>query len=463
MTALNLAGWLEGVGLPHDGGATERCGVELARVANRLLELDGASGEPYFALEHWSEGEIQTLDRGLRQATDEALVLLEYRVNGAPLSWRNWKSFQRQPPSQDVLGRVFEQFVERSRRLQPLLAERYECERESYSRLGLTKAQVFAYRERTELETIRRMLRQVGEACRAPFERRLRETGGQIFGYAPGAPELQAMNNNRMYDWLSPRLDGVDAVAETGRMFRGLGFDLTGIPLDLENRPGKYPGAFCYPIATPSDVRVSVSIASPHHLLDMLFHEFGHAVHFAGIDPSLSVLDRCWIHSGTHETFSTLFELLLGDPLFLRSHFAFDEVLINDLVTLDRLKAVWAGTYSAACGLAAIDAWMEDLTWDEYENRYAGYLKAFTGLDVPPGYTRLEGFAKSVTVYPAGYVMANIRCVHWLRELRGDFGQKWWANPKAGEAIRQYIRPGGAVEFPAEWLNPGPFLEEYAD
>ncbi len=461
LVALNRVAWLESVGLPHDRAESERLGAALAETAEQLM-TDGGPSETRFGLEYWSEGRLQPLDRRLTDGLDRILTFEEFQVGGAALSWRNWRTFERQALSGGALSKAFDGFVAQSQELRPALEERYYRERENYRRLGLTKAHVYAGREGATVGELRGLLRRVGVACREPIQRWLREQGRSIFGYTLGPAELNALNNNRMYDLLSPRLRGVDALREAGRMYSRIGFDLSAIPTDLQDRPAKHAGAFCFPIAIPRDVRVSVKVASPHHFLDMLFHEFGHAVHFSGIDPGLTLMDRYWIHSGTHETYSTLFELLLGDPLFLQEHFGFDDELTAGMVAFDRFKAAWVGTYNAASALAGFDAWLEGLSWDQFEELYARYLLEFTGMEFPPGYARLNGFTRTVSIYTAGYVIAHVRCAHWLRGLQAEFGPRWWASPEAGRAIRGWIRPGGAVRFPREWLDPAPFLGQFA-
>jgi hypothetical protein len=202
--------------------------------------------------------------------------------------------------------------------------------------------------------------------------------------------------------------------------------------------------------------------ASPHHLADMLYHEFGHAVHFAGIDPALSFADRTWIHSGTHETFSTLFEALLSLPEFLSEALGFDEHATRRLLAFDRFKFLLTVSWGAVGGAAACDAWLEDLPWAEVEQRFAAYAERFLGVEFPPGYARLHPFVNEVEPYQLGYLVAAVRVGHWLEELETEFGRRWWAEPAAGDRIRERIRLGGAVRFPEAWLEPGPFLARWA-
>jgi hypothetical protein len=272
-----------------------------------------------------------------------------------------------------------------------------------------------------------------------------------VFGRAAGPAELRALYLNRMYEPNVDSFEAEGAVEATLRQFAALGFDLSHISVDLEERPKKYPGAFCLPVRVPDDVRVSVRMASAHHLVDMLYHELGHAAHFSGIRANLPFVDRYWIHAGTHETFSTLFERLLDQPLFLSERLGFGADAVARLVAFGRFKLLLTFAWLGAAGVTALDAWLENLPWREVELRYAEHMQAFTGVAMPPEFARLEPFTAALAVYPAGYVIANLRVWHWLRELDGLGGPGWWESAVARANIVGRIEAGGLVRFPEGW------------
>ncbi|MGH2524752.1 MAG: hypothetical protein ACRDH2_19770, partial [Anaerolineales bacterium] len=320
-----------------------------------------------------------------------------------------------------------------------------------------------------------------GLACRELFQAALDSLSRAVFGRAPGPAELRALYLNRMYEpttrFFTAEMERKEKIIdsaisansaasltrETQAAFGAMGFDLSHVPVDVENRPRKYPGAFCFPVAIPGDVRVSVRMASPHHLVDMLYHEFGHAVHFSGIRADLPFVERYWIHSGTHETFSTLFEHLLGEPGFLRAQFGFDGSTAQQVVSFHRFKVLLTGAWLGASALTAVEGWLENLTWPEIEARYAGHIRAFTGVPMPPGFARLEPFVASLSVYPAGYVIAAVRSAHWLAHLRALGGEAWWRSPAAQADIREKVRAGGTVQFPEEWGEPGAIIQSWIE
>jgi len=320
---------------------------------------------------------------------------------------------------------------------------------------------VFARHEGTTPEAMRALALEIGQACRKPFKSALQDLASQVFWGDVTAAELRALYLNRMYEPLAPLFARRDPLVDVRVAFSRLGFDIDRITVDLQDRPKKYAGAFCFSVQIPGDVRISVRPTSPHHLADMLFHEFGHAAHFAGIDPTLPFADRYWMHAGTHETVAALFESLLGLPGFLSETMRLDEPQVRRLVAFDRFKNLLTGTWLAAAGLTVCDAWMEHLTWAEIEQRYAKYCEQFTGVPIPPGFVRLDLYVSRVDPYPLGYVMAAVRVAHWLDELQADWGACWWADERAGQAIRERIRLGGALGFRGEWMNTATFVRRW--
>jgi hypothetical protein len=213
-------------------------------------------------------------------------------------------------------------------------------------------------------------------------------------------------------------------------------------------------------VHTPRDVRVSVRMASAHHLVDMLYHELGHAVHFSGISPACSFLDRYWITAGIHESFSTLFESLLSEPLFLAEQFQFDTAAVDALLEFARFKDTLTATWLGAAALTVLDAWDQHLSWAAIEHQFAVNMLAFTGAAFPPAFARLESFTANASIYPAGYVLAWARVGHWRRHLRQLGGEAWWHAPAAQDDIRARVAAGGTGMFPAHWTQPAAFLED---
>lgn len=453
--ALNEWLYAESVGLdvPEDGYVAPA--TALKQLYADLLEHPDTATR-FFALEQWSEARRAALESQVTAEFDRHARADELTCSEGPLTWRNWKAFEREAPDAARLTQGFERLIENSAALGPILEERRAASRIDFARFNTTPVHTFCWREGLTPEQLRAFLVRAGEASRAPFQAALHPLSQAVFGRPAGPAELKALYLNRMYEPLANVFSTAGAeglpplhVQNTLNVFTQLGFNINQVPVDVENRPRKYPGAFCFPVATPQDVRVSVRIASPHHLVDMLYHEFGHAAHFSGIRADLPLVDRYWIHSGQHETFSTLFEYLLGEPEFLREQFGFDTATIEQFVAFHRFKRALTNTWLNAAALTALEGWLEELRWREVEQRYAMWMEKLCGVPMPPGFARLSPFVSALSIYPAGYVLAEARVEAWLASLRARVGPRWWRSPPAQTEIRGKIELGGRVTFPA--------------
>jgi hypothetical protein len=459
--ALNRELWAEGAGLPFDEAAVSGISRQLEHEHHALL---GRPGLLHFALDGLGEARCSSWDLDLRRVAEASLVCPAAARDGAPVHWRDWKSAERDAADPRTLRRLFHAFIDGSGPLVEPIEARYSGLRQLYADHGTTPLDVFASREGTTAPDLRRLLSELGEACRAPFCAALVEMSRAVFGHGNATvAEVHALHNNRMYEPLAPLAAGRDPLAAVRRALELMGFRAHDIALDFEDRPGKYAGAFCFPVQIPGDVRISVRPVSPHHLEDMLFHEHGHALHFAGIDPDLPFVDRYWIRSGTHETFATLFETLTALPGFAPEVMGLDESGARALACFARFKFLLTGAWLGAAAAAVCDAWIERLPWLEVEQRLAAHVERFTGLHAPPAWARLDPFVSKVDPYVVGYAMAAVRVVHWLDVLRAGWGDRWWADPRAGESIRRRMSAGGRVSFEPAWLEVSAFARRWVE
>jgi hypothetical protein len=455
--ALNHWLYAQSAGLPVEPDGYEAPATRLADLYAGLLDSPNATVQQW-ALENWAGCRQSAADQQVTAAMDESLHVPDLRFEEGALNWRNWKAFERSTTDPQRLTAAFEILVDRSTAVEPLLQTRLDATRRDFALYGQTPWHTFSSREGIDPFDLAETLREVGRASRATFEAALHDLSRAVFQRPAGPVELRALYLNRMYEPHAGLFSPTQAASDVQRAFEAMGFDLSHIPVDTEDRPRKYAGAFCFPIMIPQDVRVSVRQASAHHLVDMLYHEFGHAAHFSGIDANLSFLDRYWLHSGLHETFSTLFESLLEEPLFLAQQFGLSEQSQADLVNFGRFKRLLTCTWLCAAALTSADAWLEELTWPAIEQRYAVHVLAFTGIAMPPGYARLDPFVQAASVYPAGYVIAAVRVANWQRHLRHICGPAWWHSASAQTEIKQRMAAGGQAHFPAGWNDPAAML-----
>ena len=121
--ALNRLLYADGIGLPVAPEEWDAPTARQAELAEALLaKADGDLRR--YAIEAWVEARRLPLDNRLAALMDEVLAVPELPVAGAPLSWRNWKQFEREAQDEAMLSRGFEAMLVRSEALTPLLEQR---------------------------------------------------------------------------------------------------------------------------------------------------------------------------------------------------------------------------------------------------------------------------------------------------------------------------------------------------
>ena len=226
---------------------------------------------------------------------------------------------------------------------------------------------------------------------------------------------------------------------------RELGIDLyaqENVYLDVEERPNKTPRAFCAPIEVPGKVMLVIQPIGGPDDWSALFHEAGHAEHFAHTRAELPVEERRLGDSAVTEGWAMLMEHLTDDPAWLARR-------------LDFPRPAEFAAEGAAHLLFFVRRYAAKLLY-ELEFHTADDLTAMR-----PRYVELLGDALKIAPSPteylgdidAGfYVSAYLRS--WVFEaqlrdhLRGEFGNAWFAKREAGSLLRELW--GEGQRWPAE-------------
>ncbi len=215
-----------------------------------------------------------------------------------------------------------------------------------------------------------------------------------------------------------------------GETMTGLGLDLAGQPniiLDTEQRPTKTPRAYCAPVRIPGEVYLVVPKVGGREDFAALFHEGGHAQHFAHMDPALPAEFRHLGDNSVTESFAFLFDQIAEDPAWLSRALEADPDPVVAHVRAVRLYFLRRYAAKIAYELELHGAG-PDL--ERMPARYAELLSAATCVawgeemwldDVDRGF------------YVASYLRAWALEAHWRRHLRASLGEEWFADPEAGQ------------------------------
>lgn len=229
----------------------------------------------------------------------------------------------------------------------------------------------------------------------------------------------------------------VDAFAET---LDGLGIDVrsqSGVVLDLDSRPSKTPRAFCAPARPPEEVYLVLTPIGGREDFAVLFHEGGHAEHYASVDPALAFEYRMLGDNAITESFAFLLERLTETPAWLERRLGIvDPAPIAEHARATRTLYLrrYCAKFSYELELHAEHSELAPLA-----GRYAQLLSdglgvAWTGesylADVDPGF------------YSSCYLRAWAFETFLRRHLIDRFGELWFENVEAGDLLRSLWREG---------------------
>jgi hypothetical protein len=240
-----------------------------------------------------------------------------------------------------------------------------------------------------------------------------------------------------------------------GETMAGLGIRVQSqknIAIDKEPRPRKSPRAFCLPVSVPNDIRLVIRPVGGQTDYQALFHESGHAQHYAWASEALRPEFR---HTGDYaltETYAFLFNHLISDGSWLASFLGFQEhrefirsVMLARLVTVRRhvAKLIYERELHGAGDLA------------RSADVYASLQTEATKFRTEPAeflYDLDDSF------YSASYVRAWAFEVALREHLKSRFGRRWWASLRAGGFLKEIWETGDryTVDEMASQIGIGP-------
>ena len=224
---------------------------------------------------------------------------------------------------------------------------------------------------------------------------------------------------------------------------RRLGFDMENdenIRLDLDDRPQKSPRACVIASDPPKVVHLITRAQGGLHDYQAFLHEAGHALHYAGCDPSLSyTFRRLSRDHALTEIYSFILESITHEPGWHALHFGLDDeqAAENANATLF-LETLLFRRYFAKIQYE-LDFWSRYLEVGGTSEGYADRLSKAVGLRY-----RDDGFLSDMDAgfYSADYLRAWIRAAQLRAYLRAEVGEDWWRNEQTGERLRALFFEG---------------------
>jgi hypothetical protein len=211
----------------------------------------------------------------------------------------------------------------------------------------------------------------------------------------------------------------------------------SNIQIDDRERPFKNPRAACFRVKPPDDVRLLIAPVGGAYDYTVLFHEAGHAQHFAW--SSRELLNRYpeFLYApdyATTEGYAFLLNHLFLDAEWLVEHLKGIGITRAREIVRD-LSLLVCTNVRRRCGSLAYEIALHESSNLRSEQLSATYAEALS---------RATGFRRDAALYltevdDAFYSAAYLRAWAFeaaLREyLRTRYGRRWWASRKCGDEL----------------------------
>jgi hypothetical protein len=299
--------------------------------------------------------------------------------------------------------------------------------RELYARFGFRldalAAQCERFLEETEDMYVRSCDRLLQARLGVPLERAARWDLPRLF---------------RATDWDAgfPAHEMLPALVGT---LADLGIDLhaqKNIELDVEPRPRKSPRAFCSPIQVPGRIVLVIKPIGGADDWHALFHEAGHAEHYAHTPPDLRLEERRLGDLAVTEGWAALFHLLVADSAWLARRLDFGRP--HEFAAEAAVTHLYLARRYAAKLLYELDLHGEGHL-EAMRDRYVERLSEATKIVVSPA-----DFLADVD--PGFYSAAYLRAWGFEAQLhtflQEEFGSAWFARREAGSLLRELWSEG---------------------
>jgi hypothetical protein len=189
-------------------------------------------------------------------------------------------------------------------------------------------------------------------------------------------------------------------------------------------------------VRVPEEVYLVVPRVGGREDFAALFHEAGHAEHYACMDPGLAIEFRYLGDNSVTESWAVLVEHITQDPLWLAEELDADPAPIVDHVRAVRL--FFLRRYAAKLAYE-LELHGPGVDLDAMPGRYAELMESSTGVSWTQE-TWLDDVDEGF--YVAAYLRAWALEDRWRSTLRERFGQRWFSEPAAGDWLRGLWRQG---------------------
>jgi oligoendopeptidase F len=461
--ALSLEFYKQYAGLEYSTDLMDEKSSRIQELCLRGLEAFSPQDLPellFYALVDGSIAkEMTRLQNELYRRRQEEVTV---EADGEKVNLNNVRLFNHRHVKDHVLRkRVFDGLMERAPALTDTINDRFELVRDTYRAHDLDPLQVYCRQEQVSLDRLKELVHESGIRAKPRFLEMAEGLSPEVIGKAMEYYDDFYVFRHVINARFNPYFAKVDYDALLRRTARRLGLGAEEVDVDGEPREGKHSSPVCFGIRIPGDVRVLYQATDPYGDFTSFFHEMGHGLHFVSVDAARPYHERALIQRSVAETFSTLFEELAQDPLFLKEEAGLSEDIIAHVEERRRFMDLFFLTFYAANSMLKIRYWEKGLTMTEADREYERLYTQYTDLPMPGIYWQTHHIVGMYVLYAPSYLMANIRKSELLQRLRDRFGDAWWRSSEAGRYLREELMgPGAAIDLNAfSRLDPEPYLK----
>lgn len=468
-------------GLSHSEKVLKRLSLMAMQNAEIFVEFFSEPRLLYLsAIETIADAKTKNLELRLHRLRREKIISTngKYRIKNARVNWNTWRQFNSTEDDIKARKSVFDEFIAKTHFIAPTIEKRFNIIRNLFSWFSkkdnplvknsycsnLDPLSSYLESEQVTYSQLKRLVTKMGEGARRPFAHSL-SLASQIIGRTPEYYDDFYYFRNRIFRDVEKPFAKVDPVMAVKRTLKLMGFDLSAISFDVEDRPTKYPSPICFFVKIPNDIRVLYKSESPYFDLQGCYHETGHAVHAATIDTNLSYANKYKFPMGIAEIFSIFLERLTMNPLYLNSVLGIrNEKLLDKLVERNKFMELFFVTFYSANSLMKMEYWRKDLSIDQASQLYERLIKKYTGFKIPGQYWMLHHILPEAIMYVPSYLMAASRAAELETYLKDRFGERWWNEEGAAKLLKGVMSQGGKIDLSIfSSMDPNIFMKEIID
>ena len=408
------------------------------------------------------EHERLDIELKMYQEKSTKIVDSEYTIDGKPVTWSTWRQFNARTEDHLARKHVFDTFISKVPLITPLEEQFFEISRKVMAKYNLTPLNAYLEFEGLTYDQLYKLVDTLGSSAKDEFRKGLEHYSMEILKKPAEYYDDYYLFRGKIYKPVNKYFENIKPLSVVSEVLTNLGFDLSKIKVDGEDRPKKHPSAMCWGIQVPNDVRILYKPVSPFTDLTSLFHEFGHGIHDASANPNDPYWKRYLISMGVAETFSILIESLMDTPEFIKEKFGFDDNIIRDITNRRHFMNLFFLTFYSANSITKLKFWKHNYTMDETDIEYERMTEKYMGIRIPGKYWQLHHIMSEHDLYAPSYLIAAVRVGELTHKLIEEFGVDWWNNKEAGEFIKELASQRAEIDLSWSSLDPTYYIKNFA-